>query len=252
MDTVRKPAQGVRNILRFNWHYYVSAFILLSVIFIMAIFTEGLIQLILFYSGILFTLSVFISLFASYYIYDNSGLYDLPWVKKEDGEKIILNIHAGFDETSEILKEKFKNSKLEIFDFYDPIKHTEISIERARKAYPSLPETTIISTSKIPMKDRTVDVIYLIFSAHEIRNTNERNNFFKELNRILKEDGKIYITEHLRDFANFSVYNIGFFHFQPKKVWINTFRTSNFIIENTIKHTPFITTFILNKNGNSL
>lgn len=252
MDPIRQPAQGIRNILRFNWHYYLIAALILSSIFFFTFYTDGIIRTALFCIGILIILSVLISLVATFYIYDCSGLYQLSWVKSDANEKTIVNIHAGFDETSLILKERFKNSKLEIFDFYNPTQHNEISIERARKAYPSLSETRKISTANIPMDDQTVDILFLIFAAHEIRNIPERNQFFNELSRIMKEDGTIYITEHVRDFANFTVYNIGFFHFQPLKTWKEAFSNAHFQIVNIHKHTPFITTFILKKNGNTL
>ena len=36
MDTVRKPFQGVWNIVRFNWHFYLFAFLALIILFVLA------------------------------------------------------------------------------------------------------------------------------------------------------------------------------------------------------------------------
>ncbi len=93
--------------------------------------------------------------------------------------KQLVNINAGFDETSLLLKEKYPDSDLIVFDFYDPVKHTEISIERARKAYPQFPGTTKISTNNIPLKDNSADYIFLLLAAHEIRNDEERIDVFQ-------------------------------------------------------------------------
>jgi ubiquinone/menaquinone biosynthesis C-methylase UbiE len=163
----------------------------------------------------------------------------------------ILNINAGFDETSSIIQTKYPKAELIVCDFYDPQKHTEISIARARKAYPPYPKTIQISTNQLPFADNTFDVITIIFAAHEIRDDEERVLFFKELGRIIKPSGKIIVTEHLRDLNNFLAYNIGFFHFLPKTKWLSTFSESNLDILMETKSTSFIRHFTLHKNGNS-
>lgn len=193
------------------------------------------------------------SLLVSSYIYDFSNLYAFDWLHIfPTKEKLkIVNIHAGFDETSSILQQKFNASCLQVFDFYNPILHTEVSIKRARKAYAPYPDTISISTSKIPLDDQSIDFAFVIFSAHEIRNDEERIIFFKELNRIIKPDGRIIVTEHLRDFYNMLVYNIGGFHFHTKRTWRHTFSNAELHIEKAIKTTLFITHFILEKNGNT-
>ena len=91
----------------------------------------------------------------------------------------------------------------------------------------------------------------LIFAAHEIRNEEERSLFFKELARILKPGGNIVVTEHLKDLPNFMAYNIGFLHFHSKRSWLTTFKSADLILKKETKQTPFISTFILCKNGNS-
>jgi hypothetical protein len=97
--------------------------------------------------------------------------------------------------------------------YYNPEKHTEISIKRARKAYPPFPETQEINSSNITLSDNVADKIFLILAAQEMRNEIERTIFFKEIKRILKPNGEVYITEYLRDAPNFLAYNIGFFSF---------------------------------------
>lgn len=248
---MRKSFQGVNNIVRFNWHFYlfsIGAALLISA-FGFA-FPASYFFFINFFSFIIFA-TVIISLSVSFYIYDLSGLYSLKWLDKaqiKPGPRLI-NIHAGFDETSALLQAKFPASELKVFDFYDAEKHTEISIKRARKAYPPFAGTHTICTSEIPLNDNYADQIYLILAAHEIRNEEERTGFFRELNRVTNDSGKIIVTEHLRDLPNFLAYNIGFFHFLPESSWQRTFTCAGLKIIKKIKITPFISTYILEKNG---
>jgi ubiquinone/menaquinone biosynthesis C-methylase UbiE len=251
MEKIRKPFQGVSNIVRFNWHFYV-----LSVVGILLILWVNYVQLLpLFYTILLLffvIIPTLISLFVSYYVYDFSGLYKLNWLDDMFlfPNETILNINAGFDETSVLLKEKYPHSELLVFDFYDPKKHTEVSIKRARKAYPPYPNTVSINTTKLPSPDENMDIIFVTFAAHEIRNDSERVLFFKELHRVLTKNGKIVVTEHLRDLPNFLAYNIGFFHFMSKLSWYKTFEVAEFEISKEQKITPFISTFILKKKWN--
>lgn len=248
---MRKPYQGIVNIVRFNWHLYAIAASIVLFLFFVANNFDGIYKIIPYIIGTAILVTVFISLLASYYVYDVSGLYNLNWIKANHQEKTILNINAGFDETSTLLKTKFPIAKLLVFDFYNPDKHTEVSIKRARNAYPPYPDTKVINTTLLPLRDNTIDKIMLIFAAHEIRNTNERILFFKELHRILKPQGELYITEHLRDVPNALVYNIGCLHFYSKSSWFSIFNKSGFCIKEERKVNPFVTNFKLIKIGNT-
>lgn len=253
MERLRTPFQGIYNIIRFNWHFYALSLALLGILLMSGSFLgSGFLSLSVL-ASVLILLPLLSSLIISYYIYDHSGLYALNWLSpiRLAPDARMINIHAGFDETSGLLQQRFPKAALSVLDFYDPLKHTEASIRRARKAYPPFPGTQVITTSQLPFADNSADVIFLIFAAHEIRNEQERLVFFNELRRILKSDGKIVITEHLRDFPNFMAYTIGFFHFQPRAAWQRAFKGSGLHIESTFRLTPFIHTFILQKHGTS-
>ena len=249
-SSIRKPFQGVWNIIRFNWHYYVLSAAIVVLIFVLQHYFYSL-SVAANILVLLIVCSTLISLAVSSYIYDFSDLYKLSWLDslKYGEREIIINIHAGFDETSKLLRKRFEAYELVVADFYDPIKHTEISIKRARKVYPPFPNTQQVSTKYLPIQDNSADKIFTILSAHEIRNNQERVIFFKELQRVLKPSGQVIVTEHLRDKANFLAYNIGFFHFHSKATWLKTFHLSGLCVSKEIKTTPFITTFILEKNG---
>lgn len=250
MESVRKPFQGVGNIIRFNWHYYILSAIAISVLLMVKIQIS---ELSAFAIAIVFLIVIanLVSLLVSFYIYDCSPLYKLNWIEHSGTENChsIVNITAGFDETSCLLKQKFPDANLTVLDFYDPKKHTEISIKRARKVYATFPNTMRIGTSDLPLEKECADQIFVILSAHEIRDDGERTIFFHELNRVTKTHGNIIVTEHLRDLPNFLAYNIGFFHFHSKHTWKNSFRKAGLTIAKEVKITPFITAFILQKNG---
>ncbi|MES2772999.1 MAG: methyltransferase domain-containing protein [Bacteroidota bacterium] len=250
MVPIRKPFQGVANIVRFNWHFYVLS---IGVVVLILMFNRYLPSPYQFYTTLLCILAIvttLVSLLVSVYVYDLSGLYNLDWLNgtgmKSNGTSV--NINAGFDETSSLLRAKYPAVNLLVYDFYNAEKHTEISIERARKAYPPYPGTTAITTGSLPLPDSSVDNVIVILAAHEIRDDAERVLFFKELNRVLKPSGKIIVTEHLRDLPNFLAYNIGFFHFLSKSSWLTTFENAGLQIVDELKLTPFISTLILEKN----
>jgi len=250
MATMRKPYQGVTNIVRFNWHFYVLAIVVTLILISLGSLFQNSFSILLYIISLLVIFITVISLAVSYYIYDASNLFSFNWFDKSQikSNNKLVNIHAGFDEASEILHGLFPDCALTVLDFYDPQKHTELSIKRARNAYPAYPGTRQIGTTILPIESNSVDYTFLILAAHEIRNNEERLIFFSELNRILKPSGKILVTEHLRDIPNLLAYNVGFFHFISKSIWIKTFENAQLKIKKTIKTTPFITTFILEKN----
>jgi SAM-dependent methyltransferase len=237
--------------MRFNWHFYVMALVFVIMLGFLDSFLPayGRIANRLLILGTV--VSSCLSLLVSYYVYDFSDLYRLDWLKclPIAPQSDIINVHAGFDETSFLFQKNFPEARLRVFDFYNPLQHTEVSIKRARKAYPPFPNTQTIETKHLPLPDTSVGTIFVVLSAHEIRQDAERVLFFQELRRTLHPEGRIVVVEHLRDMPNFIAYNIGFFHFLSKKSWLTTFQKSSLSIAQSLKITPFITVFILKKNG---
>ncbi|XDD50637.1 class I SAM-dependent methyltransferase [Leptospira sp. WS92.C1] len=252
MDSIRKPWTGVRNILWFNWPFYVFSFAgMIVVSTLLPYFIDERLYVYCFVFSLFIFTPIFLSLVVSWYVYDLSDLYRFNWLEDREIAKTetIVNIHAGFDETSHLLETKFPNSELYVMDFYDPKQHTAASIQRARTAYPRFPGTKTVTTTRLPLEDRCIDKIFAILSVHEIRSETERIVFFGELNRILKSDGQIFVVEHLRDLPNFLAYNIGFLHFYSRKSWENTIQMANLKLKEVKKITPFLTIFKIEKNG---
>lgn len=250
MEKMRKPFQGVLNIIRFNWHFYVLSLGFLLLFLVLATSYQSLYVFFWIACIAILWLNI-ISLSVSYYVYDLSTLYDFNWLDTQETGGKIVNISAGFDETSAILRKRFMAAELIVLDFYDPLIHTEVSIKRARKAYPAFPSTRSVKSVNLQLEENSADKIFVILSAHEIRDNDERIKFFKELKRLVKPSGQIFIVEHLRDRANFLAYSFGFFHFYSKSTWCEVFQAAELKFQNEIKITPFISTFVLEKNGNT-
>lgn len=243
----RKPFQGVLNIIRFNWHFYLMAIPIVLFVAYVGWYFSGPVSWLHFAAAALAALSIMISLAASWYIYDRSNLYTLDWIEGFDipVPKHIANINAGFEETSALLQKRFPDSVLDVYDFYDPKKHTEISIERARSAYPSYPGTRLLDTDKTELEQGYYDIIFLILAVHEIRDNRERTDFFSQLKGSLTPNGRIIIVEHQRDIANFVAFNIGFLHFHSPKTWNENFSSAGLKLLETKKLTPFLTIYNL-------
>lgn len=246
MDVKRRNFQGVLNILSFNRHYYLLGLGILGLIvycgwllhwpawafwLVIAAFGYGLVM----------------PLLVSAYVYDLSGYYQFSWLRDVvlDGDRAerIVSIHSGFDETSYILKARFPAADLRVFDFYDPVRHTEPAIKRARKVSIGYPNTTSIAADSIPMADGVVDIVFLLSAVHEIRNDDEKVVFLKECHRLCRPGGKVIMVEHLRDFPNFVAFSVGFTHFFSKSVWKRSFERAGFSDWRETKFTPFLSIF---------
>ncbi|THU35977.1 class I SAM-dependent methyltransferase [Niastella caeni] len=246
MEVARRKFQGVLNILSFNRHFYVIGLGILTVLI------EGYLlfewpSLIFWLIVIAFLYGLIIPLIVSTWVYDFSGYYTFQWLQKQirDNERVeqIVNINAGFDETSFIIKNRFPASDLQVFDFYNAKQHTEPAIKRARKVSLIYPNTKQIASNSIPVKDKTIDIVFLLSAVHEIRSQEEKILFLKECHRICKTGGKVIMVEHLRDFPNFLAFSVGFTHFFSRATWKNAFERAGFSSFRETKFTPFMSVF---------
>src|SRR5215467_6404213 len=107
MEQKRRKFQGVLNILSFNRHFYFYGLLVLAAIIAsrwFIVWPNTIFWLII----IAFLYGLIAPLVVSAYVYDFSGYYDMHWldslVKDDKTIKQIVNINAGFDETSFIIK----------------------------------------------------------------------------------------------------------------------------------------------------
>jgi len=243
----RSKFQGVKNIINFNSHQYITALVSILISFIFYSINFLNLKIIFLILIILISFNVLSSIIFSYIIYDKSDLYRFDGIRFSGENLTILNITAGFDETTVILKNKFPNSDFLVLDFYNEETHTELSIKKARKIYPQGEDVVKIITTDIKFRENFADKIFLIFSLHEVRNRREKIKFINELYRVLKDGGEIVIIEHLRNLNNFIAYSVGFFHFYSDNYWRNVFKESKFIDIESFKINSFIKLYNLKK-----
>lgn len=252
MAALRAPFEGVWNVVRFNWPFYVVALAAVAVGLLVRACTTGFWHLAAGLALLAGLLPLLASLAVSYYVYDWSGLYELGWLPAGSlpaAPATLLTFCAGFDETTALLARRLHPAQVLAFDFYDPARHTEASIRRARAAYPPYPGTQPANTRALPLPDHSADVVVAFMAAHEVRDSAERVAFFRELRRVAGPAGRLLVVEHLRDTANFLAYTIGFLHFHSHRSWLATFRGAGLLVEQELKVTPFVSAFILRADG---
>lgn len=251
MEPKRKKFQGVLNILSFNRHYYVLGLLILTILLTTKFFIEWP-DIFYWLTIAAFLYGFFMPLIVSAYVYDFSGFYKFNWLKQvvsnKEKTKLIVNINAGFDETSFIIKSRFPQSDLRVFDFYNEKQHTEPAIKRARKVSLVYPNTQQIVSYSIPLKTHSADIVFLLSAVHEIRSHEEKIQFLTECHRICKPDGKVIMVEHLRDFPNFLAFSVGFTHFFSRYTWKKAFEKAGFSTFQEIKFTPFMSIFCCTHN----
>ncbi len=246
----RARFQGVLTVVRFNWHLYALALPMIIGLGALVWLGPHWLRMPAAFASVAGLLAIVTSLGATWIAYDRSGLYRLDWLDNWiPTQGVAANIHAGFDETTALLRSRFPGVAWQAFDFYDPVRHTEVSIRRARRAHPPAADSVRISTQHLPLPDSSVDRVLLILSAHEIRDTNERAAFFRALHRVLAIDGFVIVTEHLRDLPNIVAYNLGAWHFHCPSTWKSAFDSSGFSVVARFRPAPLITTFVLKKHG---
>jgi len=246
MEEKRRKFQGVLNILSFNRHFYALGFTVLAVLFVSHFLIKWP-DIVFWLIIAAFLYGLIMPLIVSAYVYDFSSYYKFHWlknlIKDDERVKLIINVNAGFDETSFIIKNKFPQSDLKVFDFYNAKQHTEPAIKRARKVSLIYPDTQQVASNSIPLKDNTVDIVFLLSAVHEIRSHDEKVQFLKECYRLCKPEGKVIMVEHLRDFPNFLAFTVGFTHFFSRSDWKKAFDCAGFSSFQESKFTPFMSIF---------
>ena len=219
---------GVLHVLQYNRHYYLASLAILSGLII--VLRLGILPTPA--GTILLAVMAFIvvwsvgSLAASYYIYDYAGVTRWKWLPATlpFPPRHWLNIHSGLDESTETLTQLFREARGEAVDIYDPVTMTEMSIKRARSSQSTRQPAITARHDSLPAPQSSRDTIFLPLAAHEVRNADQRVELFREVARILTENGQLLLAEHLRDWWNFLAFGPGCLHFQSRTEWLRVAR----------------------------
>jgi SAM-dependent methyltransferase len=245
----RTPYQGVIQIVRFNWRSYAAAAFVLSIGVLASNLSPYPIRFVVIACAFPPLFWMVSSLIVSHYVYDRSQLYELNWAGQSStrAPHHWINIHSGFDETSELLAEKFPDAVSAAVNIYDPKIITEPSIRIARRLKPSPIPATVARYDALPFASGSIDAAFLIFSAHELRRHNQRVAFLREVSRVLTPGGNIFLVEHTRDSWNFLAFGPGVFHFFSDRTWRRAVLDAALIVHTRCSVTPFVHIYTLRR-----
>ena len=250
-DEPRSKWHGVREIIQFNWRFYLAGIIALAAgVVALKLVAVGPVVKWLAWAGLgTAAFWMVMSVVASHWVYDRSIICKWKWIPGclPQRPQRWANIHAGLDESSPTLRKLFAGSRGEILDIFDPVEMTEASIAEARRNPGNKLPATRANLRELPLESGEFDALFLLFAAHEIRHDEPRARFFSELNRLLKPGGRIVIAEQLRDWKNFIAYGPGCFHFQSRGTWHRAAVQAGLVIEKEFAITPFVRIFVLAK-----
>jgi SAM-dependent methyltransferase len=189
------------------------------------------------------------SLAVSHYVYDRFPLYDLEWLKRAllRTPRRWLNVHSGWDETSELLANVFPGAVGQAADIFDPHVMTEPSIRQAHRMNRSAMPATTARYDALPFDSGTFDAAFAIFAAHELRKHDQRVQLFREIGRVLAAGGELVVVEHARDWRNFLAFGPGFLHFFSRRAWRSVARDAGLMVRTEFRMTPFVRVYSLGR-----
>jgi SAM-dependent methyltransferase len=249
MTSSRGQFDGVLQIVRFNWTFYIAAvFVSVLVVgLVLVVHPPAALAGLLILGAVAAVFWLALSLAVSHYVYDRSDLYRWQWIRERvaPNPRHVVNIHAGLDETSRALQEMYPAAEVTILDIYDPVEMPEPSIARARREARSVLASVTADFRRLPLQNASTDLATVIFVAHELRRPASKEAFFCELARVVKSGGTVLLVEHLRDAWNLLAFGPGAFHFFPRSEWVRVAALCGFRLETEVRRTPFVRALVL-------
>jgi SAM-dependent methyltransferase len=243
--------EGVAKIISFNTRFYTGSILgVVSVVLLLKLIALPVwLKAIVMVGTVLMMFWTVSSLLVSWYVYDHSRVMEWEWIRSSLRHEPSrwVNIHAGLDESTVFLRRLLPGTDGVVVDIYDPLTMTEPSIARARRMYPATEPFAVGSAKALPLPDADCDAVFLLFAAHELRDPKGRTELLREAHRILNNDGRIVLVEHLRDLPNFVAFGPGFLHFHAARSWLRSIGAAGFEVDAQRRVTPFVQCFTLRK-----
>lgn len=243
--------EGMLQILKFNRHFYGLMVVMVIALVAFAGLSQvgNALRVVALAAAGLAMFWGCASLLASHWVYDLSPIYKWDWIAKlfETPPRRWANIHAGLDESTTALKALFPGTDGRVLDIFDAQAMTETSIATARKAAKVSEPAMVADFRALPFANESLDAVFLIFAAHELRRAHDRETFFREVNRVVARDGLVVLVEHLRDWRNFLAFGPGFMHFLPRSQWLQGTRAAGLRIVHEFSITPFVRIFLIRR-----
>ena len=243
----RRRFDGLMRIARYNWPQYVCGLATMLAAGLWLWFDKdrhACLRLAAWIGASLAAWFCVASLTASHWIYDRSGLYRWAWISSAlFGEpRRWLNLHAGLDDSSSAICQLFPAGAGRTCDFYDASEMSEPSIRRAR-AEQVHRVSERVDFRRLPFSNQSMDAVFLLFAAHELRRRRSREQLFRELFRVLMPGGVLLLVEHPRNLANFLGFGFGALHFFSRSEWLRVSAPAGFELRRQFLITPFVCVF---------
>ncbi len=184
------------------------------------------------------------SFLAFHWMFDRSNLLSGQWLQGNgfNQPQRLVQINAGLEETTIAVEKAFPQATVKVFDIFDAQSMTEPALTRARPQ--SSEHRLSAKVNALPVEDQWSDLVLVVLAAHEIRNTSHREQFFRELKRIVSATGRVVVVEHLRDTWAALAFGPGLFHFFPHSEWIRLGAVAGLEVEREQSITPFVRVFV--------
>lgn len=246
----RRRGEGVRRVVAFNWPKLVlgaAAAVAAGVVAATSASPVLRALTLLTAAGTVWFLAS--SLVVSWWVYDRSGLHDWRWLAPllPVARPRWALVHAGFDEAGPSLPAAL-GTPAAVVDLAPWLSRTSPSNVRAQRRHPA-PSTIAAGRACGPtplaLPPASYDVVLLAFTAHEVRDRQQREALFEDLRRVLRPAGRVVLVEHLRDLPNLAAFGPGALHFQSRREWQRLARRSGLSTVHEVAMTSFVRGFAL-------
>jgi SAM-dependent methyltransferase len=231
---------GVGRVVVFNWPRYAAG--LATVIVCAALPVPDLLRYPVRFGAGLALVWIATSLIATWWAYDYKPLYDWLWLTRllPGPPARYAVISAGLDEISPTLGRLYPAAEAVLLDLYDPRLTREGSIRRAHALVPSPAQARPARPDALPAPDGSLDAVFVVFAAHELRARGQRRALFVEIARTLRPGGSLLLVEHCRDAPNVAVYGPGAWHFYRREEWLRLGRHAGLLPAGETTMTPLV------------